>query len=153
MQCAKYSHIEYNSGLIYHGTYHTRLNILKGHLPHYGNSSHEQGSDQGMIRYLPQVRLLLAGISPGSRGAAQEEEVNVGSRAELPPLHPRPCPSNARREQNRLCPSSLSLAGLQGLHKPDRTVSSTLNFLSPFLSTIPWPFGPRSILGADFPGI
>lgn len=47
-----------------------------------------------------------------------------------PPLHPRPCPGNARREQNRLCPSSLSLAGLQGLHKPDQTVSSTSNCLS-----------------------
>lgn len=85
-----------------------------------------------MVRYLPYVRLVLTEISPGSSGEAREEEVYVGSRVQLPPLHPRHDTSNAWREQNRLPSSSLSLAGLQGLHKPDRTGSSTQ--LSPFLS-------------------
>lgn len=86
----------------------------------------------GMVRYLPYVRLVLTEISPKSSGEAREEEVYVGSRVQLPPLHPRHDTSNAWREQNRLPSSSLSLAGLQGLHKPDRTGSSTQ--FSPSLS-------------------
>lgn len=45
MQRAKMEIVMYNNDLIYHGTYHTHSNKLKGHLPHYGNSSQEQGSD------------------------------------------------------------------------------------------------------------
>lgn len=79
----------------------------------------------GMDRYLPYVTLVLTEISPRSSGEAREEEVYVGSHVLLPPLHPWHDTSNAWREQNRLLSSSLSLTGLQGLHKPDRTGSST----------------------------